>query len=96
MRTRHRLPVLLVAMVAAAVVASVATAMAVPRPIHAKPLVQAPRIHVVVKTVASLPGARYPWVYPLWVRKGDAVQPVLLRNAAGDPTVQPPMWITTR
>jgi hypothetical protein len=46
------------------------------------------------KVVAALPGARYPWVQPMWVKVGVVALPRLPVLILTGGAVQPPAWIS--
>lgn len=81
MRTKPVLLVLLVALAALAVLAGAAT--------------PAPAAAPVPKTAATLPGAMYPWVQPVW-QTIDGVVVVTLPPTIATAGTQPPAWVLSR
>ena len=97
MRARRTVRLLLLALaiyaIAAVSAVSAAAALAPSRtqPLRTTVVPPAPAA-VVVKTAAVLPGASYPWVYPVWTGTG-VVTRLGTTASLGDAPVQPPAWI---
>ena len=100
MRTKPVLLALLVALAAVTVLATTAAAAPGRLRLYApttttsatKPV---PAADLVPKTTASIPGAGYPWVQPIW-QTVDGVVVVTLPRTIATTTTQPPAWVLSR